>query len=137
MIDDYIYAAISNFKPGVRILSFSDSCHSGTVIKASMPKGISRIDKNKIKLPQYGNVNPVTSNIDKTHQSIIKYVPLNVLMETYKKNKDFYDLQKKNAPKIDSKKDVKSSAILISGCQDFQTSAAPYELENSLLLIFY
>ena len=29
-------------------------------------------------------------------------------------------------------KDVKASAILISGCQDSQTSAAPFELDNSL-----
>jgi hypothetical protein len=132
LIDDYIYAALSNFKPGVRILSFSDSCHSGTVIKNAIPKGISAMDKNEIKLPQYGNVNPVTSNVDKTHKSILKYAPLDVLIGTYKKNKEFYNSQRKNAPTIDSKNDVKASAILISGCQDFQTSAAPFELENSL-----
>ena len=128
LIDDYIYSALSNFTPGVRILSFSDSCHVGTVMMVAMPQGI----PSKIKLPQYGNVNPVTSNVTKTHKSILKYAPLNVLVGTYKKNKEFYDSQRKNAPKIDSKKDVKASAILISGCQDFQTSATPVELENSL-----
>ena len=132
LIDDYIYSAFSHFNSGVRILSFSDSCHSGTVIKNLMPKGVSTMNRNEIKLPQYGNVNPVTSNVNKTHKSILKYAPVDVLVGTYKKNKEFYDSQRKNAPTIDSKNDVKASAILISGCQDSQTSAAPVELENSL-----
>lgn len=37
LIDDEIYTALSAFQPGVRVLVFSDSCHSGTVLK--MKKG--------------------------------------------------------------------------------------------------
>jgi len=132
LIDDYIYSALSKFKSGVRIISLSDSCHSGTVIKDLMPQGMSTMNKNEIELPKYGNVNPVTSNVDKTHDSVLKYAPTSVLTGTYIKNKKFYEEQRKDAPKVDSKVDVKASALLISGCQDSQTSAAPFELVNSL-----
>jgi hypothetical protein len=33
LIDDELYGAWMKFRPGVRILVFSDSCHSGTVLK--------------------------------------------------------------------------------------------------------
>ncbi len=33
LVDDEIYAALGSFSPGVRVLAFSDSCHSGTVLK--------------------------------------------------------------------------------------------------------
>ena len=35
MIDDEIFHALGAFAPGVRILVFSDSCHSGSVIKVA------------------------------------------------------------------------------------------------------
>jgi hypothetical protein len=33
LLDDELYGAWMKFQPGVRILTFSDSCHSGTVLK--------------------------------------------------------------------------------------------------------
>src|SRR5687768_7328473 len=40
LIDDEVYNEISRFAAGVRILVFSDSCHSGTVVRARVPETI-------------------------------------------------------------------------------------------------
>src|SRR4051812_20909928 len=39
LIDDEMYAELSRFAAGVRILVLSDSCHSGTVLRAMPPPG--------------------------------------------------------------------------------------------------
>src|SRR5687767_2327730 len=36
LVDDEIFRALAAFKPGVRILMFSDSCHSGSVAKMAL-----------------------------------------------------------------------------------------------------
>src|SRR6185503_17579126 len=35
LVDDELYAVLGSFAEGVRILIFSDICHSGTVVKAA------------------------------------------------------------------------------------------------------
>jgi hypothetical protein len=35
LIDDEVYAALNQFAGGVRIFVLSDSCHSGTVLRAA------------------------------------------------------------------------------------------------------
>ena len=37
LIDDEMYLELSRFAAGVRVLVFSDSCHSGTVVRAAPP----------------------------------------------------------------------------------------------------
>ena len=39
MIDDEVYGLLGNFAEGVRVLVFSDSCHSGTVTKVAYYSG--------------------------------------------------------------------------------------------------
>jgi hypothetical protein len=117
LIDDELYFELARFASGVRILVLSDSCHSGTVTREAMVPGMGG---------------------QKTRQ-----MPPDVAEVTYEKNKEFYDDLQKGIAKqarraqdpdsvlasleldtritaVESK--FKPAAILISGCQDNQTS---------------
>ena len=115
LIDDELYFELTKFKKGVRIIVLSDSCHSGTVTRA--------------------RVVPKPSE---------KLMPPDKAVEVYKAHKAFYDgLQKaimkatKSAPTdpdaalahvaVSGRLGnvsalMKAAVILISGCQDNQTS---------------
>jgi hypothetical protein len=119
LIDDELYLELSRFAAGVRILVFSDSCHSGTVTRA------------RPKPPPPGTRS--------------KMMPPNVAAETYREHRTFYDdLQKAVAKAAGGAKTAdpdtmlsqvtvsprltrivkkfKPAVILMSGCQDNQTS---------------
>ena len=115
LIDDELYFELTKFKKGVRIIVLSDSCHSGTVTRA--------------------RVRP---------QPNAKLMPPDKAVEVYRAHKDFYDgLQRaimkatKSAPAdpdaalahvaVSGRLSnvsalMKAAVILISGCQDNQTS---------------
>ena len=120
LIDDELYFELSRFGSGVRVLVVSDSCHSGTVTReALMP--------------------PTTIPTQRP-----KLMPDAVAMRTYRDHQSFYDkLQKDVArdagkPVIDPDNALAqvavsgrlsaiadkfaASLILVSGCQDNQTS---------------
>ena len=44
LIDDELYLELGRFAKGVRVLVLSDSCHSGTVTRASRPRGRATIE---------------------------------------------------------------------------------------------
>src|SRR5262245_26851436 len=117
LIDDELYLELGRFAKGVRVLVLSDSCHSGTVVRA---------------IPR-----PATGPQP-------RLMPPDVAKQVYADHRKFYDdLQKavmkesKSGPtdpdaalahvtvsgrltKVAAK--AKASVILISGCQDNQTS---------------
>lgn len=107
LVDDELYALWGEFAQGVRILVFSDSCHSGTVVKEALFQG---------------KINVRSSNID-INGVKYRFMPKDITVRTYRANKDFYDQILKNKELIESEEKVKASVLLISGCQDNQYSA--------------
>jgi hypothetical protein len=103
LVDDELNSMFAEFSEGVRILIFSDSCHSGTVSKA---------------LDSYGRPNPLTASSGAPLRQ--KCMPREYLGAVYRENQAFYDkILKKPAV---NEEDIKASALLISGCQDNQFS---------------
>jgi hypothetical protein len=105
MVDDELYARYAKFASGVRVLVFSDSCHSGTVTKLAFHAG------------------RAAAAAPATNGRRYRLMPWDAALRTYRQNRSFYDpiLSKRNVK--ESKKSVKATVLLISGCQDNQLSA--------------
>lgn len=106
-IDDELDALLAKFAAGVRILVFSDSCHSGTVTREAFLRGTS------IEFPRDITGSPLR----------YRFLPPEVALRTYRDHKKFYmqiarPFAHKKAPPH-----PKASVLLFSGCQDNQTSA--------------
>lgn len=102
LVDDELNSMFAEFSVGVRILVFSDSCHSGTVTKDAF----------------YYN-KPAPKDVS-GEQIRYRNMPRDYIIPVYRQNKEFYDkILRQPAVK---EEDIKASAILISGCQDNQLS---------------
>ena len=121
LIDDEMYLELSRFAAGVRVLVLSDSCHSGTVVRAAPPQaGGQPAGRSKMMPPSVG-------------------------IRTYRDHKAFYDKLQREVVKASGKASTpdpdsalaqvavsnrriaianksKAAVILLSGCQDNQTS---------------
>jgi metacaspase-1 len=126
LIDDELYLELSRFAPGVRVLVFSDSCHSGTMTRAGPPAlGAAAAPRPRLMPPTVG-------------------------LRVYAAHKAFYDKLQADVAKAAGDKPIhtidpdaalaqvavtgsaatatalvgsfKPAVLLISGCQDNQTS---------------
>ncbi|AUC15399.1 hypothetical protein BTO06_09730 [Tenacibaculum sp. SZ-18] len=102
-IDDELRYLWTLFEEGVRVLVFSDSCHSGTVIK------------------EIGDENQILRRSDEFSQWSIKSIPDEVSSRNFFRNIDFYEGISSKMAKFKGK-EIKASVKLISGCQDNQYS---------------
>lgn len=100
IVDDELAVWWSKFQPGVRIVVYSDSCHSGSVIKAfeqeAEAKGKSVVERFRV-------------------------MPVSVA-EKLRSLPAHQDLDKNLPSERNSRGATKSSVVLISGCQDDQLS---------------
>jgi hypothetical protein len=124
LIDDELYCELAAFAEGVRILVLSDSCHSGSVVREGPPV-------------------PVLTAVA-GHSQRPKLMPRPIALRTYRDNQAFYDkIQRDVAERAGGAalepdaalanvpansrlagivKKFRPAVILISGCQDNQTS---------------
>jgi hypothetical protein len=110
IIDDELFELWKNFKPGVRIIVLSDSCHSGSVNKAitnaaTVPDPVATAEEADKQEPRF------------------RALPRDKMIETYAQNRALYDdIQKQVASSSSSVAELGSRVLLISGCQDNQLS---------------
>jgi metacaspase-1 len=111
LVDDELFHLFGRFEAGVRIIMLSDSCHSGTVARA-LPDFL----KPSVLEARFGSADP---------DEIVKRVramPKEIAVRDYEKRKTMYDEIQRKAPAGDLV-EIGASVLLISGCQDEQTSA--------------
>lgn len=95
LVDDELFELWRLFKPGVRILVLSDSCHSGTVVR-DIPDSVRGGPRNRA-MPR-----SVGKRVEKKHSKLYR------------------DIQDDH--RSAEKAEVKASIIQISGCMDNQLS---------------
>lgn len=106
IVDDELFALWATFQLGVRILVFSDSCHSGSVVKAieaDVPNAVATRETAAAQSPRF------------------RALPKDVMTATYRAHADLYDGIQKAVPSSD-KSVVGATVLLISGCRDDQLS---------------
>jgi hypothetical protein len=113
LVDDELLRLWVKFKAGVRILVFSDSCHSGTVIRARYQA-----------LAASGGLHAVMERPPIQPDALLerfRAMPPNQALRTYRQNRAFYDPILRQPAQNPAA--VKASVMLISGCEDNQLSA--------------
>ncbi len=107
LVDDELSELYERFAEGVRILVFSDSCHSGSVVKAAFLQGTVR-GRSIVASAQEGR---------------FRNMPSEMVLRTYRTNKAFYDETIEGLGSEGRADQINASVLLISGCQDNQLSS--------------
>jgi subtilisin family serine protease len=106
-IDDEQFQLYKQFKQGVRILIFSDSCYSGTVARA-LPADV---DENGGELTGW-------DSYKKWQGATSRMAPIKGCVDRYINNKNLYN-QVLSLPAV-KKEDIDAYVILFSSCKDDQ-----------------
>lgn len=100
LLDDELNQILAEFRPGVRVLVLSDSCHSSTMLRDGMATA-----------PR--------QEVAEEEQSYSRAMPKDAARGTFKQNKPFYlDVQ----AKAKLHKEVVASVKLLSGCHETEES---------------
>lgn len=120
LIDDELYFELAQFSKGVRVLVLSDSCHSGTVTRdALMPTATSPTQRPKL-MPQ-----AVAMRVYRDHRGFYDQLQADVARRAGKPvaDPDTALAQVAQSGRLSAiVKRFNAAVILISGCQDNQTS---------------
>ena len=117
VVDDETFSALKEFKKGVRIIAFSDSCHSGSSLKQKIMKLFYNLNLNQ----KPSLFEKIAENNESASQNIaFKAMPSEISNSVYDKFKNFYDPILLN-PKIAKAKDnIQASVYYFGACQDNQ-----------------
>ena len=110
LIDDELYTVWSEFKPGARVFMLSDSCHSGSAARGALEIVGAEV------------INDTVGTADNEDEPRLKVLPTDLQKKVYKQHKELYDTIQANTTAYD-KTEIPARVLLISGCQDSQTSA--------------
>ena len=106
LVDDELHALLAQFAAGVRALVLSDSCHSGTAVRAAWYRGAAAA--------RAGSGAP---------QVRYRAMPPDAALRTYRLHRAFYDRILAPPRRGEARREAAASILLISGCQDNQLSA--------------
>jgi metacaspase-1 len=130
VISHELYRLWGHFEPGVRIFVTSDSCHSGTVIRNMLARFYSEFARSAVSTRDFGA--SATERGDEGAEAIKKAVvgddffergmPAEVHEKLLVSNQTFYQQLIKDNP-ASLRDAIGATVLLISGCQDNQTSA--------------
>lgn len=121
LIDDELYLELSRFAAGVRVLVLSDSCHSGSVTRAAPPPPPPGL-RSKLMPPAVGR------RVYEAHQKFYDDLQKEVAAASAKAVIDPDAALAQVATSVPAAQALqvvgsfKPSVLLISGCQDNQTS---------------
>lgn len=108
LIDNELYQLWSQFAAGVRVFMVSDSCHSGTMLRAQQMTEFMQTEAARGRFKAFRD------------RPRYRFMPPELSAKIYRRDRSFYTAlqwvtRTKRAP-------VDCSVLLISGCQDWQTS---------------
>lgn len=108
LVDDELYAMWAKFRAGVRIVILSDSCHSGTVARQAAYAEMAST--------------PLLRSYGEKEQPLFRAAPSDIAAATYGRHQSLYDGIQWSSIRGPAES-IHASVLLLSGCQDNQTSA--------------